>query len=344
MKSPRQIEKIVGKAQAGTGRATDERILTDAEVALYNYSDNRPQASRPGPTIWRFIMESKVTKYSAAAVVALAAALVLMSPFSISKNGSIVLADVVNKVHRMNTVIHKEKRTVREIGKQEPSGMADVVKYLSEEHGYAEHSYDENGALMFRAYFLKETRQFIIVFPAEKKYMKLSLPEEIFKRLTMILTPGGLVDYCTSLKYTELGRAEFDNFDVEGFETTDPNVFPIPEPLRLVFPARDLVARLWIDVETSLPVGIESEFNTDRGLLTGFKRLHGEFKAYDIQWNAELPEGVFDPNIPDDYTELKVTDFIPTEAKAGLVGMGIVPVGFVLWRRRRKRAKSRQRE
>ena len=193
---------------------------------------------------------------------------------------------------------------------------------------------------MFRAYFLKETQQFIIVFPAEKKYMRLSLPEEIFNRLTMILTPKGLVDYCTSHKYTELGRAEFDNIDVEGFETTDPNVFPIPEPLRLVFPARDLIARLWIDVETSLPVGIESEFNTDRGLLTGFKKLHGKFRAYDIQWNAELPEGVFDPNIPDDYTELKVTDFIPTEAKAGLVGLIAIPAGFALFKKRRKRARA----
>jgi len=340
MKSPRQIEKIVGKAQAGAGRATDERILTDAEVALTNYSDNRPQASRPGLTIWRIIMESKVTKYSAVAVVTLAAALVLMSPFGTSKNGSIVWADVIDKVHQMNTVIHKEKRVVWEIGKEEPSGVADVVKYLSEEHGYAEHSFDENGALMFRAYFLKETQHFIIVFPAEKKYLKLSLPEEIFNRLTMILTPRGLVDYCTSFKFTELGRAEFDNFEVEGFETTDPNVFPMPEPLRLVFPARDLIARLWIDVETSLPVGIESEFNTDRGLLTGFKRLHGEFKAYDLQWNAELPEGIFDPNIPDDYTELKVTDFIPTEAKAGLVGLVAIPAGFVFWKKRRKRARA----
>ena len=72
MKSSRQIEKIVGRARAGAGRVTDERILTDAGDALANSTANRPQALRPGPTIWRFIMESKVTRYSAAAVVALA--------------------------------------------------------------------------------------------------------------------------------------------------------------------------------------------------------------------------------------------------------------------------------
>ena len=336
-----EIEKLVKKLNIRPCAEMYEKTLADT---LEAQQIHKKKSVEHRLNLWRIIMESKVTKYSAAAVVTLATVLVLMSPFGTSKNGSILLADVVDKVHHMNTVIHKEKRIVREIGKEEPSGMADVVKYLSEKHGYAEHSFDENGALMFRAYFLKETKQFIIVFPAEKKYLKLSLPEEIFNRLTMILTPRGLVDYCTSLKYTELGRAEFDNFDVEGFETTDPNVFPIPEPLRLVFPARDLVARLWIDVETSLPVGIESEFNTDRGLLTGFKRLHGEFKAYDLQWNAELPEGVFDPNIPDDYTELKITDFIPTEAKAGLMGVVAIPAGFVFWKKRRKKAKANRHE
>jgi hypothetical protein len=282
-------------------------------------------------------MESKVTKFSAAAVVTLAAALILLSPFGTSKNGSIVLAEVVEKVHQMHTVIHKEKRTVWEIGQQEPCGVADVVKYLSEEYGYAEHAFDEQGTLFLRAYFLKEIQQFILVLPVEKKYFKLSMPEEIFNRITGMLTPRGFVDYCTSFQYTELGRAKFNNFDTEGFEITDPNIFPIPEPLSLVFPARDMVARIWIDVETSLPVGFESEFNTDRGLLTGFKKLHGEFTAYDFLWNAELPEGIFDPNIPDDYTEIKVTDFIPAEAKAGLAGLVILPVGFISWRRFRNK-------
>ena len=333
------VKALVRKLHVKLSAETYDRILAETLEAQQNQSQT---SAVHRPNLWRFIMESKITRYSVAAVVIVAAAIVLLNPSGIPKNGGIVWADVVDKVHQMNTLIHKEKRIVWEIGKQEPSGVADVVKYLSEEQGYAEHSFDENGALMFRAYFLKKTQQFIIVFPVEKKYLKLSLPEEIFNRLTMILTPKGLVDYCTSLEYTELGRAEFDSFDAEGFETTDPNFFPIPEPLRLVFPARDMVARLWIDVDTSLPIGMESEFNTDRGLLTGFKRLHGKFKAYDIQWNAELPEGIFDPNIPEDYSELKVTDFVSTKAKAGLAGMGLVPVGFVLWRRRRKRTAAKR--
>lgn len=343
MKSFRKIEKIVGGARAKAGWVADERILTDAGVALANSLDNQSQALRPGPTIWRFIMESKITRYSAAAVVALATALVLLSPFGTSKNGSIVWAEVVEKVSEMRTVVHKEKYVFWDMDKEEPFLEAnamklDAVKYASEEYGLAEDVFDHKGTLLAQVYLLKETQQGMIVSPTEKKYGKLSMPGDIFNRITGILTPRGLVEYFTSGHYTELGRAKFDNFDVEGFEITDPNrLFPFPDSLRLAFPVNDIVGRIWIDVETSLPVGIEAEFNTGRGLLTGFMKLHGEWRAYDFQWNAEIPEGIFEPNIPDDYTEFKVTDLIPPEAKAGLVGLVAIPAGFVFWKKRRKK-------
>jgi hypothetical protein len=297
--------------------------------------------------IWRFIMESKVTKYSAAAVVALAITLVLLSPFGPSKNGSIVLAEVVDKVSEMHTVIFKEKYLFWEINQEESYLEANATKfnttkYAFEGYGVAEDAFDDEGALIAQVYTFTETKQFILVLPAEKKYGKLSMPGDWLNRMTGILTPRGFLEYFTSGQYTELGRAKFDNFDVEGFEISDPNiVFPIPEPLRTMFPVNDMVVRIWIDVETSLPVGVEAEFNTDSGLFTGFKKLHCEYRAKNFQWNTDIPEGIFEPNIPDDYTEIKVTDFIPTEAKAGLVGLVILPVGFIFWKRHRKQKKTR---
>ena len=340
---PAEIEKLVKKLHVKPSAEMYGKTLTDT---LEAQKTSRKKSAARRPIMWSLIMDCKITRFSAAAVITLAAALVLLSPFGTPNNGSIVWAEVVENVHQMRTVIHKEKRVGWEIGQEELSREADVIRYASEEHGLVEHQYDDKGTLMFRAYFLRETKQFVIVFPAEKKYLRLSMPEDLFNRLTGMLTPRGLVDYYISNQYTELGRASFDNFDAEGFEITDPNLlFPIPEPLRSMCPARDLVGRLWIDVETSLPVGTEIECNTGRGLLTGFKKLHLEFRAYDFQWNAEVPEGIFEPNIPDDYTELKVTDFIPAEAKAGLVGLVAIPAGFVFWKkRRRKRAKANRHE
>lgn len=296
--------------------------------------------------IWRFIMESKVTRYSAAAVVMLAAVLVLLSPFGTSKNSGIVWAEVTDKVHQMRTVIFKEKYLFWEINQEESYLEANATKfnttkYAFEGYGVADDAFDDKGTLIAQVYTFTETKQFILVLHAEKKYRKLSLPGDWPNRVIGILTPRGMVNYFTSGQYTELGRAKFDNFDVEGFETTDPNIIsPVPEPLRSMFPVNDMVVRIWIDVETSLPVGVEAEFNTGRGLFTGFKKLHCEYRAYDFQWNAEIPEGIFEPNIPDDYTEFKVTDFIPAEAKAGLAGLGIVPIGLIFWKRHRRKKKT----
>ena len=342
MKSSEEVERTVWQARLTADRTTDARILRDAGEALVESVQNRPRASCPGPTVWRTIMESKVTRYSAAAVVALAAVLVLLNPFGASKNGSVVWAEVVEKVREMRTVIVEEEYLFWEMDeagtfREADADKLDVIKYASEEHGIVMDVFNDEG-LLAQVYFLKESEQFIIVGPTLKMYMSVPMVGDIFDRIAATVTPRGLVEYFTSGHYTELGRATFDDFDVDGFETTDRSVLvPLPEPLRSFFPVNYIVGRIWVDVETSLPVSVEAEFNTDRGPFTGFNNLHGEWRSYDFQWNAELPEGIFEPNIPDDYTEFKVTDFIPVEAKAGLVGLGLVPAGFVVWRRRRRR-------
>ena len=346
MKSSDETERIVGQARLDADQVTDARILGDADKALADSTKSRPRALRAGPTIWRTIMESKATRYSAAAVVTLAAALVLLNPFGTSRNGGVVLADVVEKVRQMPTVIMQEKYLFWEMDQGPTYREGDatkfiVTKYASEEHGVAEHVFDDNGTLTHQVFWLEETGQFMIVAHAEKKYIELSIQKDTFDIVTGILSARGLVEHFMSGQYTELGRATFDNLDVEGFETADPNVlFPIPEPIRSAFPVTDIVGRMWINVESSLPVGIEAEFDTGRGIFTGLKKLHAEWRASDFQWNAEIPDGLFDPNIPDDYTEFTITDLLPTEAKAGLVGLGALPViGIIAYRRRRRRSR-----
>lgn len=315
-----------------------EMLDTTRADMLAAQEKQRTKRAVSRPIVWRFIMESKVTRYSSAAVVAMALGLVLVNPFGGTKNGGVVWADVAEKVGEMRTLVHKERRIVWEIGKEDDQQAGDVVRYVSSEYGIAEEQYDDQGTLMFRAYLLKESQQFIIVFPAAKKYLEVPLSGELFDKLTGMLSPSGLVAYYTSGQYTELGRSTYDDIEAEGFEITDPDIlFPISEPLRSMVPAKDLVGRIWIDAETSLPIGSEIQFDTGRGLLTGFKKLHCEFKSYDLQWNVEIPEEIFNPSIPDDFTEVTITDFIPTEVKAGLVGMGIIPVGIFVWRKRRRK-------
>ncbi|MHC4519969.1 MAG: hypothetical protein ACYTAS_15375, partial [Planctomycetota bacterium] len=235
-------------------------------------------------------MESKITKYSAVATTLVVVSLILSNPFGLlGCRGGIVLADVAQKTSEARTVIHRERRLAYRLGEDEPFRQVEVRKYVAADIGMVEEQYDPNGVLMHRAYLLKDTQKIIIVFPSSKKYVELPAKGGFYDELAKMMTPSGLIDYITSRQYTRLGRSQFRGCKAEGFETSDLDLSPLPDQLRFIFPIKNLTGRLWIDVEASLPVGIEMDLTTDRGLMTGFRKIHGVFTAYDFQWNAELP-------------------------------------------------------
>jgi hypothetical protein len=331
MKSSKQVEQIVGQARLRADQVTDERILGDARAALAAGMNNRPQAPRPGSTIWRTIMESKATKYSVAATIILAASLVLLNPFT---RNSVVLGEVAQKLSETRTVMHKEKRLAWRPGEDRPFFEGEARKYISTDIGFMEEQYDPNGVLLHQFYLLKE-RQIVLVFPQTRRYVRLPARGRIYEELLKMSTPAGLVNYFTAMPHTKLGRSRFGDFEAEGFEVSDVDFSLVLDYIKYLFPIQNLSARLWVDAETSLPVGIEMKMEADRGLLNGFQRVHAEFTAYDFQWNAELPEGILDPNIPADYTQIDLGSI--ASDNAAWLGVGALPiVGFVVRRRRNR--------
>jgi hypothetical protein len=309
------------------------RTLTDT---LEAQQIQKKKSAARRPNLWRFIMESKITKYSAAAVVALAIAFVLLSPFGTSDSGGVVWAKVVQNMDNVQMFVHKEQRFYYELGQDEPFLKTDVIKHACQKYGVVEEQYTTEGDLMHRAYLLGEARQIVAVVPKVKKYFKMPMTDTM-AQLIERLTPRGLVEYFMAIEHKDLGRSRIDGHEVEGFEAMDTELWPIHDTFRFLFPVRQITWRFWIDVESSLPVRAEYEIITDRGLFTELKKLKIVCKAYDFEYHQEAQDELFDPNIPDDYTELNLTDLMPV--KAGLVGLGVVPAGFVLWRRqRRKRA------
>jgi len=334
MKSSRQVEQIVGQARLQADQATDERILGDARAALASMN-NRPQALRPGPAIWRTIMGSKVTRYSVAATIILAASLVLLNPFGRS---SVVLGEVAQKLSETRTLMHKESRLAWRPGEDKPFFKAEVRKYFSSDVGMVEEQYDPNGVLIHRICFLKASQEFVIVLPRVKKYVRLPLPDGIYDRFVAMMVPSGLISYFTSQPYTKLGRSHFGDFEVEGFEVPQVDLSWVPSYTKYLFPIRDLTARVLVDVESTLPVAIEMEIDADRGLMNGFQKVHAEFTAYDFEWNAELPAGILDPNIPADYTRIDLGSV--ASENAAWFGVGALPIVGIVVRKRRSRQTS----
>jgi hypothetical protein len=303
MKSFRKVEQIVGQARVRADRTTDERILGDARAALAHIQDHRPQARRPGLASWRIVMNSKIARYSVAATVLVAAAIVLFGPFGGQR--SIVLADVAHKLNATRTIIHKEKRLAWWPGEDKPFFQGQVTKYLSTDIGFMEEMYDQEGHLEHRLYLLKEGR-IVVLYPQSKRYVELPAQGRIYEELLKMSSPGGMVDYFTATPYTKLGRSSVAGVEAEGFGSDSIDFSWLMDYLRFLFPIETLSARLWVDAQTSMPVEIEMKMDVGRGLMNGFNKLHAEFTAYDFQWDVPLPEGILTPNIPADYTQMSL--------------------------------------
>ena len=107
-----------------------------------------------------------------------------------------------------------------------------------------------------------------------------------------------------SEKSTKLGRRTINGREAEGFEIEDSKIAGALVPVKF----DSLVARFWIDVETSLPLRYETELViSDRHItfFTGGKAVEVKVIGDEFQWDVKLESGIFEPNIPPDYTAME---------------------------------------
>jgi hypothetical protein len=116
---------------------------------------SRSRQTRTHYPLWRCIMESRATRYSAVAVVALAAALILTQLDMRLGGRGVALAEVAQKVSQMDTSIATCSRTLWYQGQEKPCLKAEATVYISSQHGYMEEQHDAEGNLTHRAYILK---------------------------------------------------------------------------------------------------------------------------------------------------------------------------------------------
>lgn len=345
MKRPGKIKDLIRAAcrtdSGMSDRMTDERILSDASAAMEQAHTNNQRA--PRIAVWRKIMESKMTRYSAAAVVVLAAALVLTNPFGGARHG-VVLADVQQKVSGIETLIIRGTKTFTHPGKDgevfQFDGIKaefDLVKYFSAQYGLVEEGYigDE---LIYRITFNRPQRQTLLLLPRYKKYG--SFPStDAQMRLLEGGTPQGIIDLLTESGHKELGRDTIDGVDTEVWEFHNPGTFKDLLP-KIVADIQSIEGRVWIGIDQQLPVRVEGDLAFGRSFMTMFHELNLHEVNTFGDYNVELDEALFDTTAPEGYTELTLTDilrFVPAEAKAGVAGLGALPVVGVIVRRRRRR-------
>ena len=272
-----------------------------AEFLAFSTDCNKQPEKTIPISIWRIIMKSRITKLAAAAVIVIAV-LVCIRQFGGSIDGTTVAwAKVIETIENAHTLTSREKRTLTCEGKELPFlGTSEVMKYASSEYGVREDMH-KDGQRLSHTYWLLKENECVNITPMLKQYKRKPLTEAE-KRVLHQMTPDGIANLIRTSEYVELGRKTIDGVDVEGLEIRGPDLVVAPVKLD------DIVIRMWVDVETYLPVLIEAEAVTSDKYLTAFtggKPVEVELLAGEFQWDVELDSEIFEPNIPDDYTMLE---------------------------------------
>jgi len=269
---------------------------------LASSADGNKQSERTIPiSIWRIIMKSRITKVAAAAVIVVAG-LVCIHQFGGSIDGTTVAwAKVIETIENAHTFTSRERRIVTCEWKELPLlGTSEVMKYYSSEYGVREDMHKDGQPLVHTYWLLKENER-VGIAPMSKQYTRKSLTEAE-ERILHQMTPDGIANLIRSSNYVELGRKSIDGVDVEGLEIRGPDLVIAPVEVD------DIVIRMWVNVETYLPIAVEAKaVSSDKHLtaLTNGKPVDIELLAGEFQWDVELDPKIFEPNIPDDYTMLE---------------------------------------
>jgi hypothetical protein len=189
--------------------------------------------------------------------------------------------------------------------------------------------------------FNRPKRQTLIVLPPWKKYVTFPSTDKQVQLLEN-LTPEGIVNLLIGGDHKELGRDTVNGVEAEVFEFQNREPFKELLP-KAVLDVQDYTGKIWIGIDEQMPLRIEGDLVMGRSFMTMFHDLNLHEVNTLGEYDGELDEDIFDTNPPEGYTELTLTDIIlliPAEAKAGLVGLGIVPAGFVFWKRRRRKTRE----
>lgn len=239
---------------------------------------------------WRMIMNSKLTKLAAAAVILIG---VTVGFQLFSGTSSVSWAQVRQQVAAVKAVLYKAHVQGTENGQP---FQVQIEATLADEHGTRMDTYMGN-QLLGRSFTLADKKTHIYVMPTQGKYIEVELTEELRRDNG---DPKLIVEAFLQGDYTELGRREINGVTLEGIQSHD--VSPtdgIPGGKGLMEALDGLSAKvtasLWVDVATGWPVEITLDV-TDRN---GGERM--TIVVSDFQWDAQIDPTTFASAIPAGY-------------------------------------------
>jgi hypothetical protein len=287
MKSVKNIKQLIKKFHVSTNAKMDQKVREDVLEVIRK--SKQTQSALTQPNIWRIIMKSNITKLAAAAVIIIALFFGLNIFFS--DGSGVAWGEVLNNVQKIQTYVNRMKMTV-----QSPKGSRDLwfTNYQSTEFGTRRDSF-YNDELISQLYIPAKGNTGVELVPSQKKYVNIVFTDEQLKEIAEKNDPRAIVkEFMSYNEYSKIGRMTIDGIEVEGIEV-DNEQFGAS-----LFEKGK--GRLWVAVDTDLPVLIELE-GTSAG---GSVQISLTIDSFD--WDPGLQAEDFQPNIPSDYTLMAEVD------------------------------------
>ena len=256
----------------------------------------------------RLIMNTKVTKIAAAAIIIIGIGLGIH--IFLNQGTTWAWEDVFAQVEQVESVIYRMKLSMYGIAPV-PGGTLEqeIIVKLSTPYGMQMDSYLD-GKLSAQTYALLAEEAMVSVLPEQQKYIVIKFTPEIFEKMREENgDPTKTVSTFKEYEYEELGRRTIDGVEVEGILSTDPG---FAEGI-----LGDVSARMWVDVETGWP------FKMTIDVIGTDGEVQMSMVSDNFQWGAELHADEFAANIPADYEEIGNVDLAELESGEAVVdGLG----------------------
>jgi outer membrane lipoprotein-sorting protein len=295
MKPPEDIKRYFKKAALSTNPDKHEVIFEKILSAHEQVNKQEPETSRIN--LWRIIMKGPILKIVAAAVVVIACIIGLNM---LDKTSGVVLANVLTQIERINTYMYDIDMTTQG---QIIGNLKTNQKILySREYGrkiILDINDLRGNTIHQEEYLVLKDKTMIQILPAQKTYTRMKVDDDYVERIrNQSYDPVKMIEKVLACKYNSLGITTIDGKTVEGFQTNDPNY----EGGRY----HSVDIKLWVDVETQLPVQMQMDVQ-----LEGQINTNSSLFLHNFQWNVPIDVSEFEPVIPDDYTPMGGSIKIP---------------------------------
>jgi len=246
----------------------------------------------------RIFMNARVIKIAAAAVIIVG--VFLGANIFFNQGTALAWDEVFSRVEQVVSVTYRMRMSMYGIALA-PGGNLETESYvkLSTELGLQLDTYMD-GILKVQTYALLPEEAMVSVIPEAKKYMYIQFTPEIFAKMREDNgDPKQMIDMFKEYEYTELGGNTLEGVEVEGIESRDPG---FAEGV-----LGDVVARLWVEVETGWPYKMTIEARGDDD------ELQLQMIMDNFEWGTEFEASEFEADIPNDYEELANIDMATLE-------------------------------